>query len=96
VRKTNKINRALNIVEDKKKLEEEVKRLQKQIEELNATISQRDQTVTELNEEKENLGAELTATNDTLNSVRAAKKKVLIPPLNLQKKTKRRLIYSYE
>jgi len=76
VRKTNKINRALNIVEDKKRLEKEVKELRLKVAGLETTVEERNKTVATLEEDNGNISAELITTQDQLNSVKASRKKV--------------------
>lgn len=79
IRKTNKINRALNIVEDKKRLEREVKELRQRVAQLETTVEERNKTVSELEENSGNLFAELSTTKDQLSSVKASRKKASLP-----------------
>jgi len=76
IRKGNKIKRALNIVEDKKKLEQEVKDLKLRLAQLEGNLEDRNKRVAELEEENGNYVAELTTTKDQLSSVKAARKKL--------------------
>lgn len=76
VRKHIKINRAVNIVEEKKRLEEDSKRQKERIAQLEADLAASETRAADLDSRNNELSGTLVATTDQLNATRASKKKV--------------------